>query len=75
MFDLTTIEYRLFQTVLHEYQSSTRTGGYSDTITLFFLRDGLNDAPIDMSEKSFERGLKNSMKKRIYTPKFQINIG
>ena len=51
------------------------TGGYGDTITLLFLRDSLNGAPIDMSEKSFERGLKNSLEKRIYTPKFQINIG
>lgn len=68
-------EYRLFQTVLQEYQSSTRTEGYSDTITHFFLPNGLNGAPIDMSEKSFERGLKNSLEKCIYTPKFQINIG
>lgn len=35
-FDLTMTGYRLFQTVLQEYQSSKMTGVYSDTITFFF---------------------------------------
>ena len=35
-FDLTMTGYRLFQTVLQEYQSSKMTGVYSDTIAFFF---------------------------------------
>ncbi|MBH9975233.1 MULTISPECIES: hypothetical protein [Bartonella] len=39
-FDLTKTGDRLFPTGLQDYQLSKMTGGYSDTITLFFLRDG-----------------------------------
>ncbi len=39
-FDLTKTGDRLFPTCLQDYQLSKMTGGYSDTITLFFLRDG-----------------------------------
>ncbi|MBI0140416.1 hypothetical protein H3U94_05920 [Bartonella sp. W8125] len=39
-FDLTKTGDRLFPTDLQDYQLSKMTGGYSDTITLFFLRDG-----------------------------------
>lgn len=68
-FDLTKTGYRVFQTVLQEYQSSKMTGGYSDTITLFFFDDGLNGAAIDMSEKSFQRGLKELIGKAFLYPK------
>jgi len=44
------------------------TVGYSNTINLFFLRNGLKDSPIDMSEKSFERGLKQLIGKAYLYP-------
>ena len=42
-------------TVLAEYQASKMTGGYADSLTLFFFDDGLNGRAIDMS-KSFSTG-------------------
>ncbi len=76
-FDLTKTGYRLFQTVLQEYQSSKMTGGYSDMVALFFLRDGLTGAPVDMSKNSFQSDLKRTHWKSVLYPEtpnqYQVN--
>lgn len=68
-FDLTRTGSRVFTAVLKEYQAAKMTGGYSDSITLFFFDDGLNGNAIDMSEKSFQRGLKELLAKGFLAPK------
>lgn len=68
-FDLTKTGARVFNTVLAEYQSSKMTGGYADSLTLFFFDEGLNGRAIDMSEKSFQRGLKELLSKGFLAPK------
>ena len=73
-FDLTMTGYRLFQTVLQDYQSSKMTGGYSDMVALFFLRDGLNGAPVDMSENSFQSDLKRTHWKSVFISRSSKSI-
>ena len=68
-FDLSKTGARVFNTVLSEYQASKMTGGYADSLTLFFFDDGLNGRSIDMSEKSFQRGLKELLSKGFLAPK------
>lgn len=68
-FDLTKTGARVFNTVLAEYQSAKMTGGYADSLTLFFFDEGLNGRSIDMSEKSFQRGLKELLAKGFLSPK------
>ena len=51
--DLTRTGARVFNAILTEYQAAKMTGGYADSLTLFFFDDGLNGRTIDMSEKSF----------------------
>lgn len=68
-FDLTKTGARVFNTVLTEYQAAKMTGGYADSLTLFFFDDGLNGRAIDMSEKSFQRGLKELLAKGFLAPK------
>ena len=68
-FDLTKTGARVFNTVLAEYQAAKMTGGYADSLTLFFFDDGLNGRAIDMSEKSFQRGLKELLAKGFLAPK------
>lgn len=68
-FDLSRTGYRVFQAVLTEYQKAKMTGGYSDSLTLYFFDDGLNGDKIDMSEKSFQRGLKEILAKGFLSPK------
>ena len=68
-FDLTKTGARVFNAVLTEYQAEKMTGGYADSLTLFFFDDGLNGNSIDMSEKSFQRGLKELLGKGFLAPK------
>lgn len=68
-FDLTRTGARVFNAVLTEYQAAKMTGGYADSLTLFFFDDGLNGRAIDMSEKSFQRGLKELLAKGFLSPK------
>jgi len=68
-FDLSRTGYRVFQIILGEYQQENMTGGYSDSITLYWFGDGLNGEKINMSEKSFQRGLKELIIKEFLNPK------
>jgi hypothetical protein len=68
-FDLTKTGARVFQAVLAEYQRAKMTGGYADSLTLFFFDGGLSGRAIDMSEKSFQRGLKELLAKGFLAPK------
>jgi len=68
-FDLSRTGYRVFQTVLGEYQREKMTGGYSDSITLYWFGNGLNGEKIGMSEKSFQRGLKELIIKGFLNPR------
>jgi len=68
-FDLSRTGSRVFQTVLGEYQREKMTGGYSDSLTLYWFGDGLSGEKIDMSEKSFQRGLKELIYKEFLKPK------
>lgn len=68
-FDLSRTGYRVFQAVLNEYQDVKMTGGFADSVSLYFFDDGLNGKAIDMSEKSFQRGLKELIAKDFLRPK------
>lgn len=68
-FDLSKTAARVFNAVLAEYQSSRMTGGYADSVTLYVDDKGLNGRAIDMSEKSFQRGLKELLAKGFLAPK------
>lgn len=68
-FDLNRTGHRVFQAVLTAYQRSKMTGGYSDSVSLFFFDEGLNGEVIGMSEKSFQRGLKDLIAKEFLKPK------
>ncbi|RTR11629.1 hypothetical protein EJ903_25990 [Azospirillum griseum] len=60
---------KVFQAVLEAYQREKMTGGYADCLTLFWFNDGLNGAAIGMSERTFNRGLKELLEKEFLIPK------
>jgi hypothetical protein len=68
-FDLTRTGYRVFQAVLTIYQSTSMKGGYAEAVELFWLGDGLNGRSLDMSEKTFQRGLKELLAKGFLAPR------
>jgi hypothetical protein len=68
-FNLTRTGYRVFQAVLNIYQNTTMKGGYAEAVELFWFGDGLNGKVVNMSEKTFQRGLKELLAKRFLWPR------
>lgn len=69
MYDLSRAGTRVFQAILDEYQSTKMNGGYADAIYLNWFDDGLCGRNIGMSEKTFNRGLKELLLNRFLAPK------
>lgn len=68
-FDLSTTGARVFQAVLGEYQRSKMTGGYSDSVRLYWFGEGLDGRTIGMSKYTFNRGLKELLEKGFLSPR------
>lgn len=68
-YDLNRTAQRVFQAVLQEYERMPMTRGYADTVELFWFGDGLSGRDIGMSEKTFQRGLKELLAKGFLAPK------
>lgn len=68
-FGLSRTGYRVFQAVLTIYQNTAMKGGYAEAVELFWFGDGLNGQVIDMSEKTFQRGLKELLAKGFLWPR------
>jgi hypothetical protein len=68
-FELNKTAYRVFQAVLQEYERTPMHGGFADTVELFWFNGGLSGRSIDMSEKTFQRGLKQLLEKGFLAPK------
>jgi hypothetical protein len=60
---------RVFQAVLQEYENTPMSGGFVDSVTLFWFDGGLSGVDLGMSEKSFQRGLKELLAKGFLSPK------
>jgi len=54
---------RVFQSVLHEYERTPMHGGFADSVYLAWFDDGLCGRSIGMSEKTFNRGLRELLDK------------
>ena len=68
-FDLTRTGARVFQAVLQEYQKEKLTGGFADSLTLFWFGEGLNGHAIGMSDRTFHNGLKELLAKGFLSAK------
>lgn len=68
-YDLNRTSQRVFQAVLGEYERSPMKRGFADTVELFWFGDGLSGRDIGMSEKTFQRGLKDLLNKGFLAPK------
>lgn len=60
---------RVFQAVLKEYENSPMKLGYAESVELSWFNDGLCGREIDMSEKTFQRGLKELLLKGFLSPR------
>jgi hypothetical protein len=68
-YDLTKTAQRVFTAVLKIYEETPMRGGYVDFIDLYWFDGGLCGQGIDMSEKTFQRGLKELLVKSFLAPR------
>ena len=68
-FELGSAGAKVFRAVLEAYQKEKMTGGYADCLTLFWFGNGLNGEAIGMSERTFNRGLKELLEKEFLMPR------
>lgn len=68
-FDLSKAGHRVFQAVLERYQAAKMTGGYSDSLSLYWFGNGLDGEEIGMSKYTFNRGLKELLEKQFLFPR------
>ena len=68
-YELTKTAQRVFQVVLDQYQRTPMSRGFADHVNLFWFDDGVDGRTVDMSEKTFQRGLKELLEKKFLAPK------
>jgi len=68
-YDLTKTAQRVFQVVLDQYQRTPMSGGYADAVNLFWFGNGIEGRDVGMSEKTFQRGLKELLANKFLAPK------
>lgn len=68
-YDLSKTAQRVFQVVLDQYQRTPMSRGFADYVNLFWFGDGIEGRDVGMSEKTFQRGLKELIEKRFVYPK------
>lgn len=68
-YELTRTGQRVFQAILQEYERAPMSSGYAEAVYLSWFGDGLSGQDIGMSEKTFQRGLKELLAKDFLSPK------
>lgn len=68
-YDLSRTGQRVFQAVLDEYQRTPMQRGFADAVYLSWFGDGLSGRDVGMSEKTFQRGLRELLAKSFLSPK------
>lgn len=68
-YELTKTAQKTFQAVLDEYQRTPMARGFADTIYLAWMDGGLSGRDVGMSEKTFQRGLKELLMKGFLAPR------
>lgn len=68
-FELQRTSSRVFQAVLQEYERAPMRAGFAEFVELAWFNDGLCGQSIDMSEKTFQRGLKELLMKKFLSPR------
>lgn len=68
-YDLTKTAQRVFQIVLDQYQRTPMSRGFADYVNLFWFDDGIDGRSVDMTEETFNRGLRELLDKKFLHPK------
>jgi hypothetical protein len=73
-YELTKTAQRVFHVVLDQYQKTPMSRGFADSVNLFWFGDGIQGRDVGISEKTFQRGLKELLDKRFLSPKDLVSF-
>lgn len=68
-YELSKTAQRVFQVVLDQYQKTPMTGGFADSVELFWFGEGIAGCDVGISESTWNRGLRELLEKRFISPK------
>lgn len=68
-YELSKTAQRVFQVVLDQYQRTPMSRGFADHVNLFWFDGGIDGRAVEMSERTFMRGLKELLEKRFIASK------
>lgn len=68
-YELSRTGQRVFQAILREYEKTPMHGGYADEVYLVWFDGGLDGRALDMSEYTFNRGLRELLDKSFISPR------
>lgn len=68
-YELSRTAQKVFQVVLDQYQRTPMSRGYADSIDLYWFDGGIDGRDVGMSERTFQRGLRELLDKRFIHPK------
>lgn len=68
-YELSKTAQRVFQVVLGQYERTPMSRGYADYVNLYWFNDGIDGHSVGMSERTFQRGLKELIEKRFLASK------
>lgn len=69
MMELSRTARKVFDLVLKGYQESSMTGGYADTVELYWFNEGISGKAMGIGEKTFRTGLKELIDKQFLHPR------
>lgn len=73
-YDLSKTAQRVFQVVLDQYQRTPMSRGFADAVNLLWFGSGIEGRDVGMSEKTFQRGLKELLAKKFIAPKDGVSF-
>lgn len=68
-YDLGRTAQKVFQLILDQYQRTPMSRGYADSIELYWFNGGIEGRDVGMSERTFQRGLRELLDKKFIHPK------
>lgn len=69
IYELSKTAHKAFQAILEVYQRESMTGGFADSVYLSWFGNGLSGRDLNISEKTFQRGLKELLAKGFLAPR------
>lgn len=60
---------KVFQVVLAQYQNTPMSGGYADSVELYWFGEGIDGQDVGIKENTFYRGLRELLEKKFISPR------